>query len=156
LFLVETGDEGFTRGRNLDKIGLHGNDTSELFFDEVPLPADRLLGAENGGFTNDEAAGSRHQAQNPWWRQKVEREARDVSGSTPSEQVRVLYGNDIRLVIKSADEPAPRRRIVDARFTQELVSVADFEHARPGQLVLKTGGNPGAILIRQTRRAMAI
>jgi long-chain-acyl-CoA dehydrogenase len=50
LFLVETGDEGFTRGRNLDKIGLHGNDTSELFFDEVPLPADRLLGAENGGF----------------------------------------------------------------------------------------------------------
>jgi alkylation response protein AidB-like acyl-CoA dehydrogenase len=50
LFLVETGDEGFTRGRNLDKIGLHGNDTSELFFDEVHLPADRLLGAENGGF----------------------------------------------------------------------------------------------------------
>ena len=50
LFLVETGDEGFTRGRNLDKIGLHGNDTSELFFDEVQLPADRLLGQENGGF----------------------------------------------------------------------------------------------------------
>ena len=50
LFLVEGGDEGFSRGRNLDKIGLHGNDTSELFFDEVKLPADRLLGAENGGF----------------------------------------------------------------------------------------------------------
>jgi alkylation response protein AidB-like acyl-CoA dehydrogenase len=50
LFLVETGDEGFSRGRNLDKIGLHGNDTSELFFDEVKLPADRLLGAENEGF----------------------------------------------------------------------------------------------------------
>ena len=50
LFLVEEGDEGFTRGRNLDKIGLHGNDTSELFFDEVHLPADRLLGAVNGGF----------------------------------------------------------------------------------------------------------
>ena len=50
LFLVEEGDEGFTRGRNLDKIGLHGNDTSELFFDEVHLPADRLLGPENGGF----------------------------------------------------------------------------------------------------------
>ncbi len=50
LFLVETGDEGFTRGRNLDKIGLHGNDTSELFFDEVHLPADRLIGAENAGF----------------------------------------------------------------------------------------------------------
>jgi acyl-CoA dehydrogenase len=50
LFLVEAGDEGFSRGRNLDKIGLHGNDTSELFFDEVHLPADRLLGPENGGF----------------------------------------------------------------------------------------------------------
>ena len=50
LFLVEAGDEGFSRGRNLDKIGLHGNDTSELFFDEVALPADRLLGQENGGF----------------------------------------------------------------------------------------------------------
>jgi acyl-CoA dehydrogenase len=50
LFLVEAGDDGFTRGKNLDKIGLHGNDTSELFFDEVKLPADRLLGAENGGF----------------------------------------------------------------------------------------------------------
>jgi long-chain-acyl-CoA dehydrogenase len=50
LFLIEAGDEGFSRGRNLDKIGLHGNDTSELFFDEVKLPADRLLGGENGGF----------------------------------------------------------------------------------------------------------
>jgi alkylation response protein AidB-like acyl-CoA dehydrogenase len=50
LFLVEAQDEGFTRGRNLDKIGLHGNDTSELFFDEVHLPADRLLGGENAGF----------------------------------------------------------------------------------------------------------
>jgi alkylation response protein AidB-like acyl-CoA dehydrogenase len=50
LFLVEAGDDGFSRGRNLDKIGLHGNDTSELFFDDVHLPADRLLGGENGGF----------------------------------------------------------------------------------------------------------
>jgi alkylation response protein AidB-like acyl-CoA dehydrogenase len=50
LFAVESGDEGFSRGRNLDKIGLHGNDTAELFFDEVSLPADRLLGAENGAF----------------------------------------------------------------------------------------------------------
>jgi acyl-CoA dehydrogenase len=50
LFLVEADDQGFSRGRNLDKIGLHGNDTSELFFDEVKLPADRLLGAENDGF----------------------------------------------------------------------------------------------------------
>jgi alkylation response protein AidB-like acyl-CoA dehydrogenase len=50
LFLVEAGDGGFSRGRNLDKIGLHGNDTSELFFDEVVLSGDRLLGGENAGF----------------------------------------------------------------------------------------------------------
>lgn len=50
LFLVEAGDEGFSRGRNLDKIGLHGNDTSELFFDDVHLPADRIVGQENAGF----------------------------------------------------------------------------------------------------------
>jgi len=50
LFLVDGSDDGFSRGRNLDKIGLHGNDTAELFFDDVHLPADRLIGAENGGF----------------------------------------------------------------------------------------------------------
>ena len=38
LFLVEAGDDGFCRGRNLDKIGLHGNDTSELFFDGSTFP----------------------------------------------------------------------------------------------------------------------
>jgi acyl-CoA dehydrogenase len=49
---VETdGAEGFRRGRNLEKIGLHGQDTSELFFDEVSLPPDALIGtAENRGF----------------------------------------------------------------------------------------------------------
>ena len=38
LLVVERGMEGFERGRNLDKIGLHGNDTSELFFDAVKMP----------------------------------------------------------------------------------------------------------------------
>ena len=49
LFVVETDEvEGFRRGRNLDKIGLKSNDTSELFFDDVRVPADALLGAEEG------------------------------------------------------------------------------------------------------------
>ncbi len=49
LFVVETdGVEGFRRGRNLDKIGLKSNDTSELFFDDVRVPADTLLGPEQG------------------------------------------------------------------------------------------------------------
>lgn len=42
--------EGFRRGRNLEKIGLHGQDTSELFFDDVFVPADNLLGTQGGGF----------------------------------------------------------------------------------------------------------
>ncbi|MBA5779160.1 acyl-CoA dehydrogenase family protein [Stappia sp. F7233] len=49
LFVVETDEvEGFRRGRNLDKIGLKGNDTSELFFDNVRVPADALIGEEEG------------------------------------------------------------------------------------------------------------
>jgi acyl-CoA dehydrogenase len=49
LFAVETdGLEGFRRGRNLDKIGLKANDTSELFFDEVRVPATAMLGAVEG------------------------------------------------------------------------------------------------------------
>lgn len=49
LLAVETHDaEGFRRGRNLEKLGLHGQDTSELFFDDVLVPAGNLLGGEEG------------------------------------------------------------------------------------------------------------
>ncbi len=49
LMVVETDNaEGFKRGRNLDKIGNHAQDTSELFFDDIDLPADALLGTEEG------------------------------------------------------------------------------------------------------------
>lgn len=49
LFVVETDQvEGFRRGRNLDKVGLKGQDTSELFFDNVRVPADALIGPEEG------------------------------------------------------------------------------------------------------------
>jgi len=50
LVLVEADREGFRRGRNLDKIGQHCGDTSELFFDDVLVPAENLLGAEGAGF----------------------------------------------------------------------------------------------------------
>ena len=50
LFLVEASRTGFKRGRNLDKIGQFSGDTSELFFDNVVVPAGSLLGAENAGF----------------------------------------------------------------------------------------------------------
>ena len=49
LVVVETdGAEGFTRGRNLDKIGLKAGDTSELFFDNVEVAPENILGGEEG------------------------------------------------------------------------------------------------------------
>jgi acyl-CoA dehydrogenase len=49
LIVVETeGAHGFRRGRNLEKIGMHGQDTSELFFDNVKVPRDNLLGPREG------------------------------------------------------------------------------------------------------------
>ena len=50
LLVVEEGMEGFTRGRNLEKIGLHSQDTAELFFTDVAVPVSNLLGAEGKGF----------------------------------------------------------------------------------------------------------
>lgn len=50
LFLVERGMEGFRRGRNLQKMGLHAQDTSELFFDDVRIPAGNVLGEPSKGF----------------------------------------------------------------------------------------------------------
>lgn len=50
LFLVDASLPGFSRGRNLEKIGQHCGDTSELFFDNLRLPASALLGEEGMGF----------------------------------------------------------------------------------------------------------
>ncbi|UCV23662.1 acyl-CoA dehydrogenase family protein [Ferribacterium limneticum] len=50
LFIVEAWREGFKRGRRLEKIGLKAQDTSELFFEDVRVPATNMLGTENGGF----------------------------------------------------------------------------------------------------------
>ena len=50
LLVVERGMEGFERGRNLDKIGQHAQDTAELFFTDVRVPKANLLGEEGSGF----------------------------------------------------------------------------------------------------------
>jgi len=50
LLVVERGMAGFGRGRNLEKIGMHSQDTAELFFDDVQVPAANLLGTEGAGF----------------------------------------------------------------------------------------------------------
>ncbi|MCP4434923.1 MAG: acyl-CoA dehydrogenase [Actinomycetia bacterium] len=50
LLIVEAASEGFERGRNLEKIGFHAQDTAELFFNDVRVPAENLLGNEGEGF----------------------------------------------------------------------------------------------------------
>ena len=51
LIVVEEGTPGFTKGRKLEKIGLHAQDTAELFFDAVRVPVANRLGEENDGFS---------------------------------------------------------------------------------------------------------
>jgi alkylation response protein AidB-like acyl-CoA dehydrogenase len=50
LLVVERDTPGFERGRNLEKIGTHAQDTAELFFDDAHVPAENLLGNEGEGF----------------------------------------------------------------------------------------------------------
>jgi alkylation response protein AidB-like acyl-CoA dehydrogenase len=50
IVVLERGMEGFERGRNLEKVGLHSQDTAELFFNDVHVPVANLLGEEGQGF----------------------------------------------------------------------------------------------------------
>ena len=50
LLVLERGMDGFERGRNLEKIGMHAQDTAELFFSDVRVPVANRLGDEGGGF----------------------------------------------------------------------------------------------------------
>ena len=50
LFLVDATTPGFSRGRNLEKIGMHASDTSELFLEDVRVPASAVLGEPDRGF----------------------------------------------------------------------------------------------------------
>jgi acyl-CoA dehydrogenase len=50
LIVVDTSMKGFSKGKRLKKMGLKGQDTAELFFDNVEVPAENLIGQENNGF----------------------------------------------------------------------------------------------------------
>ena len=51
LLILEGGMEGFERGRNLEKIGMHSQDTAELFFNDIQVPVSNRMGDEGLGFT---------------------------------------------------------------------------------------------------------
>ncbi len=51
LLILERGMDGFERGRNLDKLGMHSQDTAELSFTDVRVPVENLLGDEGSGFS---------------------------------------------------------------------------------------------------------
>jgi alkylation response protein AidB-like acyl-CoA dehydrogenase len=50
MMVIEAGTPGFERGRNLEKVGMHSQDTAELFFNDAHVPVENLLGAEGQGF----------------------------------------------------------------------------------------------------------
>ena len=50
IIVLERGMEGFERGRNLDKVGMHAQDTAELFFTDVRVPVENRIGEEGEGF----------------------------------------------------------------------------------------------------------
>ena len=50
LLVIEGGTDGLERGRNLEKVGMHSQDTAELFFNDAHVPVENLLGAEGQGF----------------------------------------------------------------------------------------------------------
>lgn len=51
LLIIEEGMAGFTRGRKLNKVGMHAQDTAELFFEDCLVPIENLIGDEGKGFT---------------------------------------------------------------------------------------------------------
>ena len=51
LLIIEEGTPGFTKGRKLDKVGLHSQDTAELFFEDCRVPVANLIGEEGKGFS---------------------------------------------------------------------------------------------------------
>ena len=51
LLMIEEGTPGFSKGRKLDKVGMHAQDTAELYFEDCRVPADNLIGDEGKGFT---------------------------------------------------------------------------------------------------------
>lgn len=102
LFLVDTSLPGFAKGKKLEKMGLHSQDTSELFFDNVKLPLDCLLGEEGKGFS--------------YMMQELPRERLNIA-------VQAVYASEgvlddtIRYVTERKAFGAPLSQLQNTRFT---------------------------------------
>ena len=95
LFLIEAGTPGFTKGAKLEKIGLKAQDTSELFFQDVRVPKEALLGEEGKGFAY---------LMNDLPQERLSCSLMAVSGAKTVISETVQYAQDRRLFGKSLAE----------------------------------------------------
>jgi acyl-CoA dehydrogenase len=102
LFLVDTSLPGFSKGKKLEKLGLHSQDTSELFFDNVKLPIDALLGEEGKGFA--------------YMMQELPRERLNIAVQAVYASEGVL-NDTIRYVTERKAFGAPLSQLQNTRFT---------------------------------------
>lgn len=141
LLVVETEKaDGFRRGRNLEKLGMHAQDTSELFFDDVLVPAENLLGAQEGrGF-------AQLMQQLVWERLNIVLTAvvsmeRAVSLTTEYARERKAFGKALlsfqntQFVLADAKaQAAVGRHFVDAMLVKLLAGQLDATTAAMGKL----------------------
>jgi acyl-CoA dehydrogenase len=102
LFLVDTTLPGFAKGKKLEKIGLHSQDTSELFFDNVKLPLNALLGEEGKGFA--------------YMMQELPRERLNIAVQAVYASEGVL-NDTVRYVTERKAFGAPLSQLQNTRFT---------------------------------------
>ena len=100
LILVETDRHGFKRGRKLEKIGCRGQDTSELFFSDVRVPSDNLIGVEGNGF---------RQLMQELPQERLTQAIRSISAAEGALQWTIEY---------TSDRKAFGRRVADFQNTQ--------------------------------------
>jgi alkylation response protein AidB-like acyl-CoA dehydrogenase len=121
LLIIERGMAGFERGRNLDKLGLHSQDTAELSFTDVRVPFENLIGIENEGFAQ--------------LNQKLPQERMSIAVNAISE-ARAAFSETLRYV---QERKAFGRRISEFQNTKfvlaELATEVDVAQAFVDQCV---------------------
>ena len=112
LMILERGMAGFERGRNLDKLGLHSQDTAELSFTDVRVPADNLLGDRGRGLrpAHPEAAAGTHLDRGQRRRRGHRRVRRDPAVRPGPQGVRQVVGVVPEHEVRAGRRSPPRSR----------------------------------------------